>query len=264
MNISETPKFLDIPIGTVLRGTSDIYETSDKTAQGNRAESFAGIRESDKVKVFIKIPRVDFRLPVTQLRKRLQDINMSFENEVYQSTELATVPQIAKVLDKGTFLHVQGHTHHYVPFLVQEFVEGSILSSFAQKELVKSNGEFAGLENAAAWFDLAHKLVTVVKRVHNQGVVHGDIWPDNFLIQGHAANGFGGLTPFLVDFGESFLVHTDFSGESRRHRQPHSYLAPERRQQHRRWYLPADIYSLGGSLVLSGDWARAAGTSETN
>jgi serine/threonine protein kinase len=112
------------------------------------------------------------------------------------------------------------------------------------------DGSFKGLSDVGVWFRLATQLLTILRNVHNQRIIHGDIWPPNIMVdQG------GNLS--VIDFGEAWKFDTtldrvaDTSSSKR-----HAYLAPERLRSdlnpRQRWYSPADIYSIGGVLFYLG------------
>lgn len=86
-----------------------------------------------------------------------------------------------------------------VPFLVQTFIDGIPLKDYLMRNYGQDTyGQFRGIPRQRDWFQIAGKLLEILRRIHNRHVVHGDIWPDNILMVGN--------DPFLVDFGQSFLV----------------------------------------------------------
>jgi serine/threonine protein kinase len=176
------------------------------------------------------------------LPNRSSKIYATFLAEFANRDRLKDIPGVAEVLDFG--MHTEQNRQFrmpiIVPFLVQTFIAGVSLKAYLADQYGSAGyGEFLGIPHQKEWFALARKLLEILRRVHNRHVVHGDIWPDNVLMIKNE--------PYLVDFGQSFLV--DFAmhqvGGAIRN---HPYLAPERRNKGKYWYSPADIYSMGGLL----------------
>jgi HAMP domain-containing protein len=82
--------------------------------------------------------------------------------------------------------------HDGVPFLTMEFVKGASLSS-----IIKARGALP----AAAIISIGKQLMRALAVAHEQGVVHGDLKPQNVLI---GANGVSKVT----DFGVARLVRS--------------------------------------------------------
>ena len=227
-----------------------------------RAEVLESWRLTPGTSVFVKVPKVDLSDAYQVVTQNLTKIDNSFSREASKQAELADVPYIAHVLDKGSITIRNGR--YSVPFLVQEFVQGIPLKEFLQTRFATPGQPFCGLPTASDWFELAAQLTDALRRVHNRGVVHGDIWPDNILMvcaREHSPEESDvGLTatvtagesyqPYFVDFGDSILLQEESHRRVDRVRdQSHPYLAPERAISSGNWSMPADIYSLGGVLL---------------
>lgn len=121
---------------------------------------------------------------------------------------------IARVYDVGV-------DHAYGPFFVQELVSGQSLDTLLP----------VPVPQALAW---TRELATALAAIHNQGVVHCDVKPQNVRItpEGRAV---------LLDFG---IAQTSGSSGDRMIYGTPQYLAPERAQG-----APstpaADVYALG-------------------
>jgi tetratricopeptide (TPR) repeat protein/tRNA A-37 threonylcarbamoyl transferase component Bud32 len=158
-------------------------------------------------------------------------------------------PNIVRVLDSGT---------GKVPFLVMEYVEGSNLREnavFSERSGLPEVSSRAGRESRDSFLRYVIQILGALRHVHETGIVHGDIKPENILI---TASGIAKLTDFgLAVFQEELVERgkerTVVGGTPR-------YFSPEQalgREPDGR----SDLYSLGvvfyefftGSPPFSGD-----------
>jgi len=148
-----------------------------------------------------------------------------------------TGPNIVKTLSSGT--STTGD-----PFVVQEFVEGTLLHALlsARKPLTP-----------AKRLDLVRQAATAVAAVHQAGFVHRDICPRNFILRPD-----GRL--MLIDFGLTVPDKPAFLQPGNRIGTP-NYMAPEvvrRRQADKR----IDIFSFGATAfeicTLDLPWPRGS------
>jgi len=131
-----------------------------------------------------------------------------------------TGPNIVKTLEWGTTTDAR-------PFVVQEFVEGTMLHSLisAKKPLT-----------AEKRIDLVRQAATAIAAVHKAGFVHRDICPRNFILRPD-----GRLV--LIDFGLTVPDKPVFLQPGNRIGTP-NYMAPEvvrRKQADKR----LDVFSFG-------------------
>ena len=129
-------------------------------------------------------------------------------------------PNIVKIKEWGTATTGD-------PFIVQEFIEGSLLHS-----LISAKKQFTPAER----LDLVRQAATAIAAVHDAGFVHRDICPRNFILQPD-----GRLV--LIDFGLTVPDKPAFLQPGNRVGTP-NYMAPEvvrRRQADKR----LDIFSFG-------------------
>ena len=113
------------------------------------------------------------------------------------------------------------------PFIVQEFIEGSLLHS-----LIAAKKQFSPAER----LDLVRQAATAIAAVHDAGFVHRDICPRNYILRPD-----GRLV--LIDFGLTVPDKPAFLQPGNRVGTP-NYMAPEvvrRRQADKR----LDIFSFG-------------------
>ena len=146
-------------------------------------------------------------------------------------------PNIVKTLAWGTSSDGR-------PYVVQEFVEGTLLHS-----LLSSRKALA----PAKRLDLVRQAATAIATVHKAGFVHRDICPRNFILRPD-----GQLV--LIDFGLTVPDKPVFLQPGNRIGTP-NYMAPEvvrRRQADRR----LDVFSFGVTAyeicTLDLPWPRGA------
>ena len=207
-----------------------------------------------RARLAIKVPKLDFSTyTIEQTRERLYQTSEAIEAEFNATLKLSAVSGIAKMLDFGAFSFRIDHDNRSRTLLayytVYEHVDGLVLPQWCETYHGDGQGGFSGIQDANCWFSLVRRLTDILDRIHLERVVHGDIWPQNVIIQPDGS-------PTLIDFGQAWLQEEmlDRSDKSVR---PHPYLAPERessqgktskfaRRDFRSWSSLADIYSLGG------------------
>lgn len=111
-------------------------------------------------------------------------------------------------------------------YIVMEFLEGISLDKY-----VKDKG---GRMEADELLMLMRPVVSALAGIHDKGVVHKDISPDNIMVDkaGHAR---------LIDFGAAYDIH---SGVSNLRVYKETYSPPEQRASDGEITMAADIYAL--------------------
>lgn len=221
--------------GTQLPGSEEErYCIDSQVHAGKYGTSYLARRVSDDKVVYLKTPYIDKNQSRDRQNARIRKVLETFMN-IYESKEpLAEVEGVAHVLDAG----MVAQAGKWVPFLVQDYIDGEPLARYLADRFGGADGQFHGIPSQRDWFDLARDLLRIVRRVHGRFIVHGDISPDNILIQDQA--------PVLVDFGQSRLVEFWVHNIDEVDR-AHEFIAPERLKG-QSWDMPADIYSVGGVL----------------
>ncbi|HHK41769.1 MAG TPA: serine/threonine protein kinase, partial [Planctomycetaceae bacterium] len=124
-------------------------------------------------------------------------------------------------------------THHQMPFMVLELVEGGSLEDFRQKE--PQSERFAA--------EITRSLAYAMHVAHAAGLIHRDLKPQNVLLTKK-------LEPKIADFGlvkrldqeaSQMTQHGSVMGTA-------SYMAPEQSRGETDIGPPADIHALGGIL----------------
>jgi WD40 repeat protein len=161
---------------------------------------------------------------VKLIRRGLENsaMKMRFERE-RQNQSRVQHPNVARLLSCGV-------TADGRPYLVMDYIKGIAITKYCKnlhmREILR----------------LFARLSRVLRNVHEQGVVHGDLKPSNILV------GAGG-EPYLLDFGVSELISSgpETPGATNLTALSHRYSAPEIRSGARPT-KQSDIWSLG--LVL--------------
>jgi len=148
---------------------------------------------------------------------RYKSLGKPTEGEIGQQI---TGPNIARTLEWGTATTGD-------PYIVQEFVEGSLLHN-----LITAKKPFTPTQK----IDLVTQAARAIKTVHDAGFVHRDICPRNFILGADQRL-------VLIDFGLTVPDKPAFLQPGNRVGTP-NYMAPEvvrRRQADKR----LDIFSFG-------------------
>jgi eukaryotic-like serine/threonine-protein kinase len=136
-------------------------------------------------------------------------------------------PNITRLLDAGT-------TNDGLPYFVMEFVEGTPISHFVQRENFDLRSRL----------QLFLKVCSAVSLAHRNQIIHRDIKPTNVLV-GHDRE------PKLLDFGIAKLLSVNPDDEEAtvvaERRLTPMYAAPEQRTGQPAT-IASDVYSLGALL----------------
>jgi serine/threonine protein kinase len=127
------------------------------------------------------------------------------------SARFAREQEVLKRLDsRGAARLVDADLDNDPPWIASEFIDGISLS-----ELIQRDGPLNNELTQALIFSLAG----VVKNVHNAGIAHRDISPNNIIL--------GPDGPVLIDFGSSRLESYDSQTGSRLFVGTDGYVSPE-------------------------------------
>lgn len=131
-------------------------------------------------------------------------------------------------------------------FIVQEFIEGKTYAELL-KERQEENRTFSEIE-ILEWLQ---DLLSVLNYIHERGVLHRDIAPDNIMLSSTQDQ------PMLIDFGVARQVATELQ-ESRQSKyntgvstvvhKSGGYSAPE--LQHSQCFPSSDLYSLAVTTIV--------------
>ncbi len=116
-------------------------------------------------------------------------------------------------------------------YFIMEFIKGKSLS-----KLIKENGILS--EQQAIEYIL--QILETMQQVHEKGILHRDIKPDNILIDENNK-------PVIVDFGIAREYDQDVTKTHTTFRTP-GYYAPEQASSRAKRGAYTDIYSIGATL----------------
>jgi serine/threonine protein kinase/tetratricopeptide (TPR) repeat protein len=136
-------------------------------------------------------------------------------------------PNITRLLDAGT-------TNDGLPYFVMEFIDGTPITRFVQRENVNVRGRLK----------LFLKVCSAVQLAHQSQIIHRDIKPTNVLVK-HDGE------PKLLDFGIAKLLNVDSNDGNTtalaERRLSPMYAAPEQ-SAGQPATIATDVYSLGALL----------------
>ena len=143
-----------------------------------------------------------------------------------EARALATLdhPNLCRVVEVAIDAHI--------PFLVMQWADGEPIDRVAERLTVKAR------------VTLLLGVIDAVAAIHDKGLIHGDLKPDNILVDRHN-------TPTIVDFG---LARADSDHAPPTGGSP-GYAAPEQLLSNAPLSPEADVYALGVLLyeLLTGE-----------
>lgn len=195
--------------------------------------------------VVVKTPSVHSDLTVAQIEERLADLFHKGRTERDAMHVLRQLSCVAQIFDQGSYYRkLKGGTlsHDSIPVIVQEYIRGDRLDLYLEMAFGgrittqhKRKKLFRGVPTAKDFFFWARQIASVVGRVHQRQIIHGDLWQNNFIIRRRSHE------LVLIDFGQAaFRTDVNFGGQH-----VGSWMAPEGAGS-----VAADVYSLGGLLLF--------------
>ena len=164
--------------------------------------------------------------PKAQNQRTLKKAVQLFKQEAQRLQELGEHPQIPNLLayfEQDSYL-----------YLVQQFINGDNLLKRMQE-----NGKFKEPEIRKLLLD----LLPVFKFIHEKGVIHRDIKPQNVIIRENDGK------HVLIDFGASKLLTATVQNKMGTSIGSHGYT-PVEQMQDGKAYPASDLFSLGASCFF--------------
>jgi len=128
-------------------------------------------------------------------------------------------------------------------FLVQDYVEGKTYHTLLDERKVAGQ-----TFSEAEVLKLLRQLLPVLAHIHNRGIIHRDISPDNIILRESDAK------PVLIDFGVVKELATRFQSPDANYPQPTTVgklgYAPSEQIQTGRAYPSSDLYALAVTSVV--------------
>lgn len=185
----------------------------------------------------LDVDKLNERCVVKQLAPKVQGtyaLNKaieSFKREAERLQELGKHPQIPTLLayfEQDNYL-----------YLVQEFIDGQNLRQELQQRLKYSETEIR---------EVLLKLLCVIKFIHDRGVVHRDIKPQNIMRRTPQRNSKRGSDGdlVLIDFGASKQLTATVRAKPGTTIGTHGY-SPLEQMQNGEAYPASDLYGLGAT-----------------
>jgi serine/threonine protein kinase len=193
----------------------------------------------------IKTPALNPYRPFSERVSHLTEVYQTFVAEYMSMQRLRGMACVAQAIDHGTYQFDLGRGEDAPAFfIIQQLIDGDRLDLYMEKIFPfgknTSNLKFRGISNSTQYFEWARKITAGLLQIHQKEVIHGDIWPQNIIVNSRGEAVF-------IDFGQSLFRDLAFDVVGNE-AYTHPYCAPERRNPDRKWYVGADIYSLGGVL----------------
>jgi serine/threonine protein kinase len=195
------------------------YRAVKRMGKSARGQTFLAV---DEIKPSQPLCIKQF-FPSIPSNTNFQDIGELFCKKALQFKKL-NHPQIPQILD----YFIQDDLY----YLLQEFIDGQNLT-----EQLLDDGTFSEHQIR----QLLKDVLPILKNLHNQKVIHGDIKPENIIHRGEDRR------IFLVDLGADWLMNENFLANKTRVSGNPQYAAPE--QVMGKTVFASDLYSLGVTCI---------------
>lgn len=208
--------FLEVPVFQrrgVTSGTSiGPYRIVRELGEGGMGSVFLGVRDDDEFEQRVAIKLIRGGAAGQSIMRRFRQ-----ERQILAALEH---PNIARLLDGGT-------TADGLPYLVMEYVEGTAVDEYCEKNACSIPEKLR----------LFLQLCEAVQYAHRNLVIHRDIKPANVLITNDGV-------PKLLDFGIAKLISHDTTDATVTRIMTPDYASPEQLRGEA-VSTATDVYSLG-------------------
>ncbi|MGQ9872991.1 protein kinase domain-containing protein [Leptodesmis sp.] len=239
-----------IPLGTLLRQR---YLIQQVLGQGGFGRTYLAIdQERFDERCVLKEFSVPYEDPTL-----IQKSQLLFQREATTLYQLQhpQIPRFWAAFEEGQRL-----------FLVQDFVEGPTYRS-----LLKERKQQGAIFSEAEVLHFLMHMLPVLSYIHDRGIIHRDISPDNIILKGQGTAPTPGLLqaeaglPVLIDFGAVKEAATHWPLNSTTTRVGKVGYAPPEQLQTGRVYPNSDLYALAATsfVLLTGQEPRSLLDSQT-
>lgn len=239
-----------IPLGTLLRQR---YLIQQVLGQGGFGRTYLAIdQERFDERCVLKEFSVPYEDPTL-----IQKSQLLFQREASTLYQLQhpQIPRFWAAFEEGQRL-----------FLVQDFVEGPTYRS-----LLKERKQQGAVFSEAEVLHFLMHMLPVLGYIHDRGIIHRDISPDNIILKGQGITPAPGLLqaeaglPVLIDFGAVKEAATHWPVNSTTTRVGKVGYAPPEQLQTGRVYPNSDLYALAATsfVLLTGQEPRSLLDSQT-
>ncbi|MGC8714384.1 MAG: protein kinase domain-containing protein, partial [Leptodesmis sp.] len=239
-----------IPLGTLLRQR---YLIQQVLGQGGFGRTYLAIdQERFDERCVLKEFSVPYEDPTL-----IQKSQLLFQREASTLYQLQhpQIPRFWAAFEEGQRL-----------FLVQDFVEGP-----TYRTLLKERKQQGAVFSEAGVLHFLIHILPVLGYIHDRGIIHRDISPDNIILKGQGTTPAPGLLqaeaglPVLIDFGAVKEAATHWPVNSTTTRVGKVGYAPPEQLQTGRVYPNSDLYALAATsfVLLTGQEPRSLLDSQT-
>jgi serine/threonine protein kinase len=224
--------------GRILVGVSSRFRIKRGMGFGDFTETYEAEQLNDGggpgEPAVIKIPRVVSEMSDDEAMKRLRLLKSLIEVHADELRSPSPLHEVARVLDRGEYVHRLRTQSTTSTFVASEYIPGSDLEKYMSAEHGGRDACFTGLKKAADFSHWARMLTMALREIHNKLIVHGDINPHNILVNKGR--------PVFIDVGQSLFAEVmkgveEFSAYF--YRAPEGVTTPS-----------SDLFSLGGVLYF--------------
>lgn len=152
----------------------------------------------------------------------LKDEYKKFLDREIQALQKINHPNVVKLHEYGTF-EDKGFEYFYI---LMDLVEGQRLSAYV------------GVADEKTVVNLVKSVLSTLDHVHQQGVLHRDLKPDNIMVSTKG-------DPILLDFGLSKLIDYTSIIQTGEHAGTYYYMSPEQITDSKNIDARSDYFSVG-------------------
>ena len=226
-----------LPQGTIL---ADKYQILSRLGQGGFAVTYRAKHLILEEEVCIKESFVaEFQYRDGESGVKLKDARHATDIAEINRNVVAEAQALSALRHKGVVGVRDVFYQNKTSYIVLDYIEGETLKQLIQR-LSKSDSGLSGNELRHIFLHLAEAM----QFVHDHGMLHQDISPDNVMIT-------KGFDPILIDFGSVARLEIESSTQSRLAFFKDGYSAPELYSRQVQPTKASDVYSLAATMIFA-------------